>query len=63
MVFYDHEVAYVIVVVNAACRIGNEQVFDADYNHDACGQGDHFHGIALIIMDTSLHCDNGLAAE
>ena len=63
MVPYDHQVADLVVEIDAAGGIGDEQVFDSDDFHDADRQGDEFHAVPFIIVDAPLHGDDGFPAD
>ena len=63
MVGNDHEVADVEFGIHATGGIADEERLDAQFVHDTYGEGDLFHGISLVVMESALHRHDILAAE
>ena len=59
----DHEVADGEGGVHASCCVGDEEIADAEFVHDADGEGDFLHVVAFVIMEASLHRHDVFAAE
>jgi hypothetical protein len=59
----NHQVAYLIVGVGGAASIRYEECLDAQLVHHADGECYLLHGISLVIVETSLHGHDILAAE
>jgi len=55
MIGDDHQVADLELRVHAACRIRDIECRDAQLVHHAHGEGDILHGVALIVVEASLH--------
>ena len=63
MVPDNHQVAYLEIEIDAAGSIGNEEIpyaYDLHYPDRQCYK---LHGIALVIMNPALHCNDSLPAE
>ena len=63
MVLDDHDIPDVQVVIDAASRVGDEEIADAEYLHDTDREGDQIHRVSLVIMEPALHGDDFLAGE
>ena len=55
VIAYDHQVTDFETRIDTACGIGNQQILNTQELHHPDGEGHLLHGIALIIMETSLH--------
>ncbi len=63
MILDDHDVALRELWIEPAAGIADDQVFAAERLHDTHGQGDLCRRIALVMMESSLHRDHGLAGQ
>ena len=63
MVPDDHEITYLIVKIDATCRIRNEEILYSKYFHHTDRQCDKFHRITFIKVETSLHSDYKLTTK
>ena len=59
----NHQVADSEGRVHASGGIGDIECADAELIHDAHGEGDLLHGVALIIVEASLHGQDVDASE
>ena len=59
----DHQVPHRERLVQAAGRIGNEQVPDTQRRHHADGKGDLFHRIPFVIVEPALHGANPFSGQ
>ena len=55
MIGDDHQVADLERGIHAARRVAHEEGLDAQLVHHADGEGDLFHGVAFIKVETPLH--------
>ena len=51
----NHQVANLELWVHTACSIRNKQCLNPQLIHHADGEGNLFHRVTLIVMETSLH--------
>jgi hypothetical protein len=58
MVGDQRKASDLIMAVDAAGRVGEEQDLRAERMHDTRGKDDLINGIALVIMHTALHADD-----
>ena len=63
VVFDYHDVADVEVGVHASGGIADDEVFDAEFIHDAYGEGDLFHAVSFVVVESPLHSHDVFAAE
>ena len=63
MVLDDHQVTHVKTKVCASGSVGYEQVLDSHHQHHADGENHHVHAVALVVVDTSLHCKDLLSGK
>ena len=63
MVGNDHQVAGKERGIDSSCGIGDEKVLHADFMQHAHRKRDLLHGIAFVVVETSLHGDDVLPAE
>ncbi len=59
----DHEVADVEVGVHASGSVADEESLDAQLVHHAYGECDFLHGVAFVVVESSLHGHDVLASE
>ena len=59
----DHQVADFEGRVGAPAGVGYKQGLDAQFAHDADGEGHFLHRIALVVVETALHGHDVLAAQ
>ena len=59
----EHEVANAECGVHAARGVANEEVLDAQFVHDANGEGHLLHVVAFVVVKASLHGHHVLAAQ
>ena len=55
MVGDDHQIANLERGIHTARRVAHEEGLDAQLVHHADGEGDLFHGVAFIKVETPLH--------
>ena len=59
----NHEISHVVAQVGAAGGIGHKEVLDAHQLHNADGEGDQVHAVALVIVDAALHGHHHFAGQ
>ena len=55
MVGNNHQVANFEGWIHATCSIRHEECLDAQFIHDADGEGDFLHVVSLVVVETALH--------
>ena len=63
MVGDNHKVANLEIRIHSTGGIAYKQGLYAQFIHHTNGEGDLFHGVALIVVETAFHGHNVLAAQ
>ena len=63
MIYDNHNVTNAETGIRAAGSIADKQRLDAQFVHNSDGEGDFFHVVTFIIMETPIHCHNVLTSQ
>ena len=59
MISYNHQIAYVVGVVDTSGSIGDKERLYADELHHTYREGYALHGVTLVVMESPLHSHHG----